>query len=77
MSKIKDGGPAFPVPMFAVGHAKYESQQQGLSLRDYFAAKAMQGMLACDIDCSPEAVPHIAKSAYIMADALLKARGRG
>jgi hypothetical protein len=29
MSNIKTGGPATPVPMFSIEHAKYEVQQQG------------------------------------------------
>jgi hypothetical protein len=46
----------------------------GMTLRDYFAAKAMQGMLANDIECGPEQVPIIVASAYVLADAMLKAR---
>lgn len=38
-SKIDDGGPAFPRDHAADGH-------NGMALRDYFAAKALQGMLA-------------------------------
>jgi hypothetical protein len=49
----------------------------GMTLRDYFAAKAMQGLIA-----SPRGTPdgsdatdeYYAKNAYIMADAMLKAR---
>jgi hypothetical protein len=47
-----------------------------MTLRDYFAAKAMQGMLATDIDCSPEQVPSIVESAYILADAMLAERNK-
>ena len=47
----------------------------GMTLRDYFAAKAMQGLLAqfqgCANGCDPA---HHAKWAYEMADAMLKAR---
>ena len=58
------GGPAFPCPTISIG------QHQGMTLRDYFAAKAMEGLLANDnIDAQ-----QIAKAAYIMADAMLKAR---
>jgi hypothetical protein len=43
----------------------------GMTLRDYFAAKAMQGMLASDVN----ATRHIfAAQAYAMADAMLEAR---
>jgi hypothetical protein len=45
-----------------------------MTLRDYFAAKAMQGLVASDIEIGPDQVPHIVESAYIMADAMLKAR---
>jgi len=51
---------------------EYEIDQNGMTLRDYFAAKAMQGMMV-DVhipDCN-----YIAKTAYEMADAMLKARG--
>ena len=37
-----DGGPAFP----AVTKSDYPNEKFGMTLRDYFAAKAMQGMLA-------------------------------
>lgn len=78
MSEINTGGPAFPVPMFAVGHAKYEAQQQGLSLRDYFAAKALMGMMASRNPNSPRFQPEDdAAYVYAVADAMLKARGQG
>jgi hypothetical protein len=48
-------------------------EQRGMTLRDYFAAKAMQGILV-GIECDPATVPHVAESAYILADAMLKAR---
>jgi hypothetical protein len=64
------GGPAFPVN--SDNYASPDST--GMTLRDYFAAKAMQGLLACDIDCGPDNVQSIAESSYIMANAMLKAR---
>ena len=42
-----------------------------MSLRDYFAAKAMQGMM---VDTEIPNCTHIAKESYRMADAMLKAR---
>jgi hypothetical protein len=64
------GGPAFPT-------SNGGSPDDGMALRDYFAAKAMQGLIA-----SPRGTPdgrdgtdhYYAKCAYIMADAMLKAR---
>lgn len=66
------GGPAFPVT--SDNYANPESN--GMTLRDYFAAKAMQGFAA-----DPEAnwqdgtgLPGMARCAYQWADAMLKAR---
>lgn len=75
MTATKYSDPAFPVPMFAIGHAKYESEHRGLSLRDYLAARAMQGMLA-NPDCDLGPLTEIPGAAYEMADAMLKARAR-
>jgi len=44
----------------------------GMSLRDYFAAKALQGMIA---EPSLKATPEeFAQRAYMVAEAMLKAR---
>jgi hypothetical protein len=57
--------PAFPTPIISV------MQHTGMTLRDYFAAKAMQGLLTSDdIDASYAT----AVLCYRMADAMLKAR---
>jgi len=46
--------------------------EQGMDLRDYFAAKAMQGMMADHtIDNYPD---EYAKHAYRIADAMMKER---
>ena len=45
--------------------------KKGMTLRDYFAAKAMQGMM---IDNSQPECDYIAAIAYKMAEAMLKAR---
>ena len=63
------GGPAFPTG----------TAYQGMSLRDYFAAKAMQGGIGLIPHMKPPAdgitVPQaITKMAYEYADAMLKAR---
>ena len=64
---MKQNTPAFPQP--DCGHGRpYES---GMSLRDYFAAKAMQGLLSSDVYAPVE---KFAKQAYVMADEMLKAR---
>ena len=51
----------------------------GMTLRDYFAAKAMQGIVSQDGDLcdSNYGEPSgIAYAAYHLADAMLKARGQ-
>jgi len=75
MSNTNTGGPAFPQTEvdrdgLAVTH------QTGLTMRDYFAAKAMEGILAGNLPITeePEPLPLIEKAAYAMADAMLKAR---
>jgi hypothetical protein len=58
--------PAFPVLTDEVSH-------MGMTLRDYFAAKAMQGMLAEDCDY---VWTSLAAAAYECADAMLKERAK-
>lgn len=79
MSNIKTGGPAFPQNTQIVapaGQVLHQGFMGGMTLRDYFAAKAMQGMLACsNLDAKLKAdAGLIATSAYQFADAMLKAR---
>ena len=52
---------------------QYEIDQNGMTLRDYFAAKAMQGLLA-DPDWRQDMdFEETAHAAYKQADAMLKA----
>lgn len=67
MSKIETGGPAFP-PMHDP-----ETHPSGATLRDYFAAAAMQGMVA-QSESGGWPAEGIAKAAYRQADAMLAAR---
>ncbi len=46
---------------------------QGMTLRDYFAAKVMQGLLTSDTGYTMSSA-QIAELAYSQADAMLKAR---
>ena len=70
MSKTNTGGPAFP-QIYQV----YEPHMVGVTLRDYFAAKAMQGLLGRDLelDCDPDN-DVLADRAYKIADAMMEAR---
>jgi hypothetical protein len=64
MSK-ETGGPAFPI----VG--QWGVSEQGMTLRDYFAAKAMAAIRVAAPNTDYE---QIAISAYVIADEMLKAR---
>ena len=69
-----DGGPAFPRAPFDVNDYSGDGSE-GMSLRDYFAAKAMQGLLAQSCGSAMGSDPiNGAQYAYAMADAMLKAR---
>lgn len=72
----KDGGPAFPgivVRRDQQGGIGNVYNEGGMSLRDYFAAAALQGMSVYWIEKGGE-VQDFADSAYQMADAMLAAR---
>jgi hypothetical protein len=80
MATINDGGPAFPridVEHFEAGygHGPHCETQNlpGMTLRDYFAAQAMNGYLQARNDCSSNP-DKCAAWAYEQADAMLKAR---
>lgn len=72
----KDGGLAFP-------GERYELEEEcgtrilvtypGMTLRDYFAAKVMEGMIINEVDATNDV---LAVRSYVMADAMLKARNR-
>lgn len=70
MHTIKDGGPAFPVPGLK-GHAEFD----GMTLRDYFAATALQGWLASFGPSDSPKASSVAIFAYNVADAMLAERG--
>ena len=75
-NQINDGGPAFPnVPP----DSQYSKWDMGMTLRDYFAAAALQGLLGnsefhVETDVESEIPNAIATYAYQAADAMLKAR---
>ena len=78
-----NGGPAFP----CLGNENAKRQCEaagvqyqaptGMTLRDYFAAKAMQGFLAYATHKGIYAPPdnELASASYQLADAMLKERG--
>jgi len=72
--QIKDGGPAFPCEQHETQEGNWnQSFESGMTLRDYFAAKAMQGHCA-NISRTPTTTTELAESAYMLADSMLAAR---
>lgn len=63
------GGQAFPEPIMDFG------QSRGMTLRDYFAAKAMSSLVISGLNTDAwSSYEDMAGSAYSIADAMLKAR---
>lgn len=70
-----DGGPAFPSVELNRETGFVCDQHFGMTLRDYFAAKAMQGMCAHH-DTWGLSVEQLADKAFVLSDAMLKARNK-
>jgi hypothetical protein len=78
MGDKNTGGAAFPSqPIMKIPHGvELVVEQGGMTLRDYFAAKALQGICVnsgrngYELDREEQ----IAARAYLLADAMLKAR---
>ena len=83
MNEKDNGGPAFPSGMVKQSRPMHDPgadfvitdiinpKNGGMTLRDYFAAKAMQAGLSIPVKAEPYA---FAKACYEMADAMLKVR---
>ena len=63
--KLKDGGPAFPVP---------QNSFYGMSLRDYFAANVMPSVYQ---RVESGGFARVAELSYQIADAMLAERSKG
>ena len=78
----KTGGPAFPLNAFSwhetISQEEYLPEEHdftmGMTLRDYFAAKAMQPMFEVWENFEDWGFEELAMRSYEMADAMLKAR---
>lgn len=74
------GGSAFPTPDIYHPDGQVQYGELGMTLRDYFAAKALQGMITTA--ASPAllgmngAEPLIAQAAYKLADAMIAERNK-
>jgi hypothetical protein len=73
MSKINTGKPefAFPSTFKSLSPEEEQVHRWGMTLRDYFASKVLQGLLASGFD---QPKYEFARKSYEMADAMLKAR---
>ena len=70
-----DNPQAFPSDEISQDNISLNCQHQGMTLRDYFAAKAMQGIASnLNNDLDVIYVDVIAKDSYDIADAMLKQR---
>ena len=65
----KTGGPAFPIALANIG------TEPGMTLRDYFAASAMQGYIAAGLP-SDSTYDDLAEKAFKAADSMLEERKR-
>ena len=77
MSNTNTGGPAFPGVEYkqpgGVG-VSVMTIVGGMTLRDYFAAKAMQGLIGGIESGKEHQIALVPSTAYAMADEMLKAR---
>jgi hypothetical protein len=71
------------IPAFPIGLEAFGEDKTGMTLRDYFAANVLQGVMSSiemGITFSKGDKPpsdEIAESCYAMADAMMKARTNG
>lgn len=78
MSNKDTGGPAFPSKGTERARKQAEAagveynEPSGMTLRDYFAAKALQGMITANWNSGD--LKLLALDSYQMADAMLQAR---
>jgi hypothetical protein len=72
-TEINDGGPAFPHFKFAENGKVEILPQGGMTLRDYFAAQALAGMLTRK-ESDGWTNREVAGDCYSYADAMLAAR---
>lgn len=73
---IENGGPAFPTESAHQASAS-TWHYEGMTLRDYFAAKALPGvlyMVAHGVHSTASSAEGCAAEAYKLADAMMKAR---
>lgn len=74
MEKINDGGPSFPGAMgYDFKGNRVVTASEGMSLRDYFAAAAITGLVQVFVP-GKEQFSDLVRAAYKVADGMLTAR---
>lgn len=73
MSNTNTGGPAFPFPAYTYPNDEINHGEGGMTLRDYFAAKALQGICASG-PTTEWSNTRLAIESYEMADAMIRTR---
>lgn len=69
-----DGGPAFPIPTLEREYwDREQGEPNGMSLRDWFAGMALQGMMA-NPECNAMAGQDVARNCYRIAEEMIAAR---
>lgn len=78
MSERDDGGPAFPQTWHPDMMSDPTLTPAGMTLRDYFAAKALANLILFRMESTDaaHASPSIAEEAYQIADAMIKERAK-
>lgn len=76
MNTKDTGGPAFPAPgLNNLPNGDFIFPESGMTLLDYFAAKAMEGDWAsCNAGRNRESMDEAAQRYYEMAAAMMRAR---
>jgi hypothetical protein len=81
MSNTNTCGPAFPTARVNINGVDEQDGIQafgaGMTIRDYFAAKAMQGIISCRGEkqlMNADIADNIAFMSYCVSDAMLKAK---
>jgi hypothetical protein len=64
----------YAFPVIISNNTDIGASETGMTLRDYFAARAMQSFIVNDKE-DKHSCNKISKVSYLMADAMLKARG--
>lgn len=72
--KKPEGGAAFPRPLSKISSEEIDCGAEGMTLRDYFAAQAMNAMSGGPVWPAPSDSSEIARRSFAIADAMIAER---